>query len=235
MKPCVYAKDGSSVDISLTVSPVKNSAGKIIGASKIARDITERKRSEKHIASLAREAEHRAKNMLAIVQATVRLTEADTPKGLKHAIEGRIQALANVHGLFVQSRWAGAELHNLVTQELSPYCQDGQTRAHIEGPNLLLAPNAAQTMAVALHELATNAAKYGALSGPDGKIHVEWSSAADGRIVLRWTEKGGPPCRAAHAQGFGTRVMESMIQQDKGDFRLDWRVEGLTCEITIPA
>jgi PAS domain S-box-containing protein len=227
-------KDGSSVDISLTVSPVRNSAGKIIGASKIARDITERKHSEKHVASLAREAEHRAKNMLAIVQATVRLTEADTPKELKRAIEGRIQALANVHELFVQSRWAGAELRNLVTQELSPYCRDGQTRARIEGPNLLLAPNTAQTMAVALHELATNAAKYGALSGPNGKIHVDWSRVADGRIVLRWTETDGPTVTPPTRKGFGMRVIESMIQQDKGHFRLDWRVEGLMCEITMP-
>jgi two-component sensor histidine kinase len=173
--------------------------------------------------------------MLATVQATVRLTDADTAKELKRAIKGRIQALANVHELFVQSRWAGAELHNLVTQELSPYCRDGETRARIEGPNLLLAPNTAQTMAVALHELATNAAKYGALSGPNGKIQVEWSSAADRRIVLRWTETEGPAVKPPTRKGFGTRVIESMIQQDKGDFRLDWRVEGLACEITMPA
>ena len=101
-------KDGSRVDISLTVSPVKNAEGKIIGASKIARDITERKRSEAQIAILAREAEHRAKNVLATVQATVHLTQSDTPEGLKQAIEGRIQALANVHRLFVESRWTGS-------------------------------------------------------------------------------------------------------------------------------
>src|SRR5882757_841468 len=228
-------KDGSKADISLTVSPVRNSAGKIIGASKIARDITERKRSEKHIASLAREAEHRAKNMLAIVQATVRLTEADTPGELKHAIEGRIRALANVHALFVQSRWTGAELHGLVTQELSPYCRDGETRVRIEGPILLLEQNTAQTMAVTVHELATNAAKYGALSVPNGKIHVEWSRVADGPIVFRWTETGGPAVKPPTRKGFGTRVMESMIQQEMGEFRVDWRVEGLACEISMPA
>ena len=227
-------KDGSKADISLTISPVRNSAGKIIGASKVARDITERKHSEKHIASLAREAEHRAKNMLAIVQATVRLTEADTPGELKHAIEGRIRALANVHALFVQSRWTGAELHGLVTQELSPYRRDGETRVRVEGPSVLLEPNTAQTMAVTLHELATNAAKYGALSVPSGKIQVEWSRGADGRIVLRWTETGGPAVKPPTRKGFGTRVMESMIQQEMGEFRLDWRVEGLTCEITMP-
>jgi PAS domain S-box-containing protein len=228
-------KDGSTADISLTVSPVRNSAGKIIGASKIARDITERKRSEKQIASLAREAEHRAKNMLATVQATVRLTEADTPRELKRAIEGRIQALAHVHALFVQSRWTGAELRNLVTQELLPYCQGDEDRARIDGPSLLLEPNTAQTMAVALHELATNAAKYGALSVPNGKIQVEWARMADGRIALRWTETGGPAVKPPTREGFGTRVIQSMIHQDTGEFRPDWRAEGLVCEILMPA
>ena len=102
-------KDGSRIDISLTISPVKNTEGKIIGASKIARDITERKNAEAQIAVLAREAEHRARNVLASVQAAVHLSHSDTPEGLKHTIEGRIQALANVHRLFVESRWAGAE------------------------------------------------------------------------------------------------------------------------------
>jgi two-component sensor histidine kinase len=90
-------------------------------------------------------------------------------------------------------------------------------------------------MAVTLHELATNAAKYGALSVPNGKIHVEWSRGADGRIVLRWTETGGPAVKPPTRKGFGTRVMESMIQQEMGEFRLDWRVEGLACEISMPA
>ena len=124
-------KDGDRVDISLTVSPIKNAEGRIIGASKIARDITESKQSEVQIEYLAREAEHRAKNVLAIVQATVRLSQSDTPGGLKDAIEGRIQALANVHTLFVESRWTGADLRSLVTQELSPYGRDGETRARI--------------------------------------------------------------------------------------------------------
>ncbi len=200
------------------------------------RDITERKQSEAHIAILAREAEHRTKNVLATVQATVRLSQSDTPDGLKRAIEGRIQALANVHTQFVQSRWAGAELHSLVTQELSPYRKDGETRVRIDGVNLLLEPNAAQAIAVTVHELATNAAKYGALSVPEGAIHVEWSRAPDGRLVLRWTERGGPPVKPATRRGFGTRVMASMIQdQLAGEMRFDWRAEGLVCEILVPA
>jgi len=229
-------KHGSRVDISLTISPVKNAEGKIIGASKIARDITERKRSEAQITILAREAEHRANNVLATVQATVHLTQADTPEGLKQAIEGRIQALANVHRLFVQSRWQGAELHGLVKEELAAYSQGRESRVQIDGPNVLLEPNAAQAIAVALHELATNAAKYGALSVPDGHVRVEWSHEQNGRLVLRWIETGGPPVEPPTRRGFGTRVMENMVRgQLKGELRLDWRAQGLACEIVLPA
>jgi PAS domain S-box-containing protein len=227
-------KDESLVDVSLTVSPLKDSTGKIVGASKIARDISERKRSEEQIANLAREAEHRAKNVLATVQATVHLSEADTADGLKDAIAGRIQALANVHALFVQARWTGAELRSLVEQELAPYAQDSQARVRIEGPVMVLMPNNAQTMAVALHELATNAAKYGALSIPDGVIHVAWAQLATGRLLLRWIETGGPQVNPPTRQGFGTRVIDSMTHQLKGEVHFDWRAEGLSCEITLP-
>ena len=228
-------KDGSPVDISLTISPIKNVEGKIIGASKIARDITERKRNEAQITILAREAEHRANNVLATVQATVHLTQADTPEGLKQAIEGRIQALANVHRLFVQSRWQGAELHGLVKEELAAYSQGRELRVQIDGPNVLLEPNAAQAIAVALHELATNAAKYGALSVPDGQVRVEWSHE-NGRLVLSWIETGGPPVEPPTRRGFGTRVMDNMVRgQLKGELRLDWRAQGLACEIVLPA
>jgi PAS domain S-box-containing protein len=156
-------KHGSLITVSLTISPVKNAKGKIVGASKIARDITERKRSDEHIATLAREAEHRTKNILATVQATVNLSHSDTPDGLKRAIEGRIQALANVHGLLVKSRWVGAELSRIAAQELAPYLGEGEGRARIDGPHLVLPPNTAQALAVIVHELATNAAKRGKL------------------------------------------------------------------------
>jgi two-component system CheB/CheR fusion protein len=227
-------KDGGLIDISLTISPIKNSFGKIIGASKIARDITERKQSEAHIATLAREAEHRAKNVLATVQATVHLTQSDTPEGLKQAIAGRIQALANVHTLFVDSRWAGAELHHLVAQELSPYCREGDARARIDGAPVLLEPTAAQAVAVCLHELTTNAAKHGALSSPEGRVDIAWSRAADGRLILRWTEANGPLVAQPARRGFGMRVMERMAQSPlKGEIHFAWLAQGLACEITM--
>jgi PAS domain S-box-containing protein len=226
-------KDGSVINISLTVSPIKDAQGQIVGASKIARDITERKRNDEHIATLAREAEHRAKNILA-VQATVNLSHADTPDSLKRAIEGRIQALANVHGLFVESRWKGAELSSLARQELAPYLRGNEARAHIDGPQLLLEPNTAQTVAMILHELATNAAKYGALSVVEGRVEVKWSLAANNQLILTWTETSGPAVKNPTRQGFGIRVMEGMIAQQKGDLHLDWRPEGLACEIMLP-
>jgi PAS domain S-box-containing protein len=229
-------KDGSLIDVSLTISPIRDAEGKVVGALKIARDVTARKRNEALIVVLAREAEHRAKNLLANLEAMVRLSNSDTADGLKKAIGGRIRALANVHSLFVQSHWEGAELARLVEQELSPYSRDGETRTQIDGPTIMLKQELAQAMAVALHELATNAAKYGALSEAKGRVRVEWSCAADGRLVLRWTETGGPPVNPPTRMGFGTRMLETMIRgHEGGDVRLNWHAAGLACEITLPS
>jgi two-component sensor histidine kinase len=220
----------------LTVSPVRDAEGKIVGASKIARDITEQKRSQEQIAILAREAEHRSKNLLANVQATVKLSQSDTPEGLKEAIEGRIRALANVHSLFVETRWIGAELSSIAAQEVAPYAREAEARrVLIEGPQVLLKPDIAQAIAVILHELATNAAKYGALSTPDGVIELKWSHEADGRLILRWTELRGPAVRTPTKQGFGTRIIKGMIGQFKGSTRFDWHADGLVCEIDLRA
>ena len=195
-------KHGSLIIISLTVSPVKNSEGKVVGASKIARDITEQKRAQDHIATLAREAEHRGKNMLATVQAAVHLSQANTPEGLKQAIEGRIQSLANVHSLFVKTRWIGADLSTIAAQELAPYSENDKERICIAGLPILLEPNTAQTIAITLHELATNAAKYGALSVPSGHVDLKWSHEGDGRLHMRWTETGGPKVQEPTRKGF---------------------------------
>jgi two-component sensor histidine kinase len=228
-------KDGSLIDISLTVSPVINAQGKIVGASKIARDITERKRNEEHIATLAREAEHRTKNVLATVQATVNLSHSDTADGVKRAIEGRIQALTKLHDLFVKSRWTGAELSEIAAQELAPYIGEGEARVQIDGPQVLLLPNTAQVIGVTLHELATNAAKYGALSVAKGRVEIKWSLAANDQLILTWNEKGGPDVKKPLHQGFGTRVMEKIIRdQHQGDLRLDWGADGLACKIILP-
>jgi PAS domain S-box-containing protein len=226
-------KHGNLIWVSLTISPVKNAEGKIVGASKTARDITEQKRTGEQIATLAREAEHRSKNLLANVQAMVNLSQGDDVADLKKAIEGRIQALANVHSLFVASRWIGAELSTIAQQELAPYSATGEKRVRTDGPQVLLAPDIAQAVAVTLHELATNAVKYGALSTTNGHIDLKWSQEANGRLNLRWIETGGPTVLPPTRRGFGGRIIEQMIAQLKGDTRFDWRAEGLVCEITL--
>jgi PAS domain S-box-containing protein len=226
-------RHGSLIVVSLTVSPVKNADGKIVGASKIARDITGQKRSQEEIAILAREAEHRSKNVLANVQAMVKLSQSDTSAGLKEAIEGRIRALANVHSLFVETRWIGAELSTIATQELAPYSKESETRVRIEGPQVFLKPDIAQSIAMILHELATNAAKYGALMAAEGQIELKWSHGADGWLILCWTEMGGPELQTPARKGFGTRITERMVDQLKGKAHFDWRPEGLVCEIAF--
>jgi PAS domain S-box-containing protein len=224
-------KDGSLINVSLTVSPVKNAHSKIIGASKIARDITERKRSDQQIATLAREAEHRTKNILATVHATVNLSHSDTAEGLKRAIVGRIMALAKLHDLFLKSRWTGAELSTIAAQELDPYRGEDVARVRIDGPHVFLSPTTAQAIAVTIHELATNAAKYGALSARKGRVEIAWSCAADEKLILRWIESGGPAVKKPTHQGFGSSVIKRMIRGGKIHF--DWREEGLVCEIIL--
>jgi PAS domain S-box-containing protein len=226
-------KHGSLVEISVTISAVKDATGKIIGASRIARDITDRKRSEEALRLLAQEVDHRSKNLLTLVQATVHFSKADTPDAIKAAIEGRIHSLSRVHELLAQSRWAGANLRSLVTEELSPYCPQGTARAEVDGPDLILKPNLAQLIAMTLHELTTNAVKYGALSVSTGHVRVKWFQAANGKLVLRWTETNGPPVKPPTGQGFGTRVLDRAIHQLKGEMRFDWRAEGLTCDIEV--
>jgi PAS domain S-box-containing protein len=220
----------------VNIEAVKDGDGNVVGAVNCFQDITERKRTETQIVNLAHEAEHRTKNILFTVQATVRLSHADTVDNLKQLIQGRIDALAKVHALFVESQWVGAELRGLVTQELLPYGDTTETRVRIDGPAAMLEPYAAQAMAISLHELATNAAKYGALSAAAGRVEIAWSCTENGRLSLRWVESGGPPVAPPTHCGFGTRIMENIIRRQLGgEVHFDWREQGLACEITLPA
>jgi two-component sensor histidine kinase len=168
------------------------------------------------------------------VQATVRLSHSNTSDDLKRVIEGRIDALANVHTLFVESRWMGAQLHSLAAQELLPYRDGREERVRINGPIVMLEPDTAQAIAMSLHELATNAAKYGSLSATDGDVEIAWTHTAGGRLSLSWTESGGPTITPPTHRGFGTRVIEKAIGgQPGGEVRLDWRATGLTCKIAL--
>jgi len=211
----------------------RDGAGKVTRISGVSIDITERKKAEERQLLLAREVDHRARNALAVVQAIMRLTRAATPASYVAAVEGRIRALSQAHTLLSQSRWEGADIARLVDEELAPY-RTGGGRISISGASVLLPPDRAQTLALALHELATNSAKYGALSAPDGRLEVEWQS--DGPLVkLHWRESGGPPVRVPTEQGFGTKIINATIKhQMGGDVALDWRAQGLHCTLSIP-
>ena len=188
--------DGSRGIALVDIEVVKDSSGNIVGAVNCFQDITERKRSEAQIVNLAREAEHRTRNILATVLAAVRLSHADTSDELKRLIEGRINALANVHTLFVQSRWAGAELHSLATQELLPTAGRKRRACELTGPAVTLEPSRAQTAAISLHELATNAAKYGSLSAAGGHVEISWSlQQTDSSVCAGSSQVGRPPRR----------------------------------------
>jgi two-component sensor histidine kinase len=141
--------------------------------------------------------------------------------------------MSNVHSLFVETRWIGAEVSAIAKQELAPYLDERDARARVEGPETVLEPNAAQAIAVVLHELATNASKYGALSDTKGQIRLMWSTAADGQLALRWSESGGPRVQAPERRGFGSRLIEGTISQLGGKARFDWHSEGPVCEITL--
>lgn len=226
-------KDGSLVHISLTISPIRRADGTIIGASKISRDITAQKQSEERLKLLAREVDHRAKNILATVQALTRMTRADTVPAYMEALMGRLRALAQAHTLLAKSRWTGINLRRLIEEELAPFGSDGDGHLTIAGPDIVLPPEAGQGLGMALHELATNAAKYGAFSVSGGSVSIQWSTA-DGRLVLRWIERGGPPVRAPRRRGFGSGLIEAAIRgQLDGEAIFDWHPAGLACELNI--
>jgi two-component sensor histidine kinase/DNA-binding response OmpR family regulator len=208
--------------------------GRLIRIGGVTLDITERKLNEQTQVLLAREVDHRARNALAVVQSIVRLTRAQTTQAYMSAVEGRISALARAHGLLSQSRWQGADLARLVHEEVAPYKNSSRTPLSITGSSVSLAPATAQTVALVLHELATNAAKYGALSSESGRLAVDWRT--DGNdIELRWSETGLSRITAPTSQGFGTVVIRASVQdQLRGTLSLDWRPEGLLCTVRIP-
>jgi PAS domain S-box-containing protein len=206
--------------------------GRVVRVSGVTVDITERKRAEERQNLLAREVDHRAKNALALAQSIVRLTRGENVKAYVQAVEGRISALARVHTILSLSSWQGAEIGKLVDQELAPYSTGDQIA--FGGSDIQLQPATAQTLALALHELVTNSAKYGALSTLSGRLSIKWEIEDD---VLRmvWEEKDGPVVAKPASRGFGTRsVIASIESQLGGQAVFDWRSEGLICRLSVP-
>jgi two-component sensor histidine kinase/CheY-like chemotaxis protein len=209
--------------------------GRLTRISGVTVDITERKQAEERQALLAREVDHRARNALAIIQAIVRLTRARTIADYKSTVEGRIMALARAHTLLSESRWRGADFDTLVADELAPYRAEYGDRIVAIGPPVSLQPITAQTLALSLHELATNAAKYGALSTAEGTLTVSWELRA-GRLAVLWRESGvrlGEP--QAAQQGFGLRLISTSVEQQLGGkANFEWTPAGLRCDIVVP-
>ncbi|MGY3508620.1 HWE histidine kinase domain-containing protein [Bradyrhizobium lupini] len=215
-----------------TAAATVDDSGRVMRVSGVTVDITERKRAEERQTLLAREVDHRAKNALALAQSIVRLTRADEVKAYVSAVEGRINALARVHTILSLSSWQGAELSKLIDEELAPYSLGGQIK--LAGSEVQLLPATAQTLALALHELFTNSAKYGALSTRTGRLAIGWQ-VEDELLTLTWEESGGPLVMTPKSRGFGTRsLLASVESQLGGQARFDWRAEGLLCRLEVP-
>ncbi|MBR0955732.1 HWE histidine kinase domain-containing protein [Bradyrhizobium japonicum] len=215
-----------------TAAATVDESGRVVRVSGVTVDITERKRAEERQNLLAREVDHRAKNALALAQSIVRLTRADEVKAYVNAVEGRINALARVHTILSLSSWQGAELSRLIDEELAPYSLGDQIR--LAGPEVQLLPATAQTLALALHELFTNSAKYGALSTRSGRLAIDWQVENE-LLTLSWAESGGPLVMTPKSRGFGTRsLLASIESQLGGQAQFDWRAEGLLCRLEVP-
>jgi PAS domain S-box-containing protein len=228
----ILRPDGEMRWCAATAAATIDAKGRVVRVSGVTVDITERKRAEERQNLLTREVDHRAKNALALAQSIVRLTRADNVKTYVNAVEGRINALARVHTILSLSSWQGAEISKLVDQELAPYSMSGQIR--LSGSEVELLPATAQSLALALHELVTNSAKYGALSTLSGQLSISWESE-DEILALTWKETGGPLVRTPTSRGFGTRsLMASVESQLGGKALFDWRAEGLICKLLIP-
>src|SRR4051812_22431385 len=215
-----------------TAAVTTDSGGRVVRVSGVTIDITERKHAEERQSLLAREVDHRAKNALALAQSIVRLTRGDNVKAYVQSVEGRINALARVHTVLSLSSWQGAEIRRLVDEELAPY-SDGDQIA-LSGPEVQLQPSTAQTLALALHELVTNSAKYGALSTQMGRLSIGWENET-GLLRLVWEETGGPLVHEPASRGFGTRsVIASIESQLGGRAEFDWHPAGLVCRLAVP-
>jgi PAS domain S-box-containing protein len=226
--------DGSRICFMPYPTPLRDETGNLIGAVNMLVDITTRKQAEERLLLLAKEVDHRSNNLLSVIQAMLRLTKADTAEEFQTTFQGRLSALANAQRLFSVSRWAGASIKTIIEQELRPYGSSDAKRISIAGSDVWLPPALAQAIAIAVHELATNAAKYGALSGPVGKIGISWQTAAANKLSLRWKESEGPMVAEPLRRGFGVEAIDGIVQTLSGDITRQWKPEGLVCELSFP-
>lgn len=217
-----------------TVSPILDE-GRVIRVLATSRDVTGERRSEAHRQLLVNELNHRVKNTLATVQsiASQSLRNAGVDQAVRGAFEGRLMAVAATHNVLTDENWS-ASLHQIIDGAVTPYrANPGQLT--ISGEDLMVSPKPAVVMALAFHELAINALKYGALSAPAGHVDIRWSVDDNDRLTLDWTERGGPAVRPPERRGFGSRIVEVALPGELGgQVDLDYRAEGLHCQIRSP-
>jgi PAS domain S-box-containing protein len=227
-------KDGSEFPLSLSIGEFELDGEHLF--TLILRDISERKRAEEHNRLLIAEVDHRAKNLLAAIQAMVLLTRRDAVSvaDFSKTLVGRLHAMGRAHDLLARDKWTGASLHDVIRSEFQAYAGNDGARLSVRGEDARLSPRAAQTLSLGLHELTTNAAKHGALSVPEGRVEIR--SAVDGHeLRLTWTESGGPEVRPPATQGFGSTILERSIAHELGgSVRLDFERSGLRARLCIP-
>jgi two-component sensor histidine kinase/PAS domain-containing protein len=226
----IYTTDeGKDLWVRQAAAPFRDSDGKVTGAVVVVEDITEEKRSAEKEKMLARELQHRSNNLLSVVQAIAQLSlsDADTVAAARTRFEARLQALTRAYGRLRASDWSGVGLAEVVRSELEPYA----THATIEGPDVSLGPQQVQDISLVVHELATNAVKYGSLSTPAGNVNVSWQlSDNGGALKFRWQEGGGPAVVAPTRQGFGTLLIKTLFRKA----RFAYASDGFSCEIELP-
>src|SRR5512141_3142393 len=224
------------------ISPIRNKSGDIVQYFASFVDVTKHMKEEEHLRYLLDELNHRTQNTLATVQAiAVQTLRGAADKEVVDAFEGRILALSKAHSLLGRKLWQSAGLRDVIDQILQPFGLNDRrvTRFSVKGNDVLLPPKAALTLAMVFHELATNAAKYGALSNAAaGKVDIAWHvepTPQGDRMRLRWQESGGPPVKPPGHKGFGSRLIERGLAQDlDGEVHLDYAPAGLVCQITMP-
>ncbi len=229
-------KDGSAVDISLTVSPIRNASGEIIGASKIARDISDRKRAQEARELLLNEIKHRVKNTLGTVQAIATQTFRSAPKEARAAFVARLHALSDAHDLLTQQNWRSVGLRDLVERAVATFRQHDRPRFTLQGPDIDLIPANALLFAMVVHELGTNAVKYGALANDNGSVDIAWlldESGGKRTLGFVWRERTGPPVAPPQASGFGTQMIERTLRGEQGAAKFDFAPSGLVCSLEM--
>jgi PAS domain S-box-containing protein len=229
--------DGQEVWLEETSRAEFDTTGRLIRVKGLTRDITRRKQAEKRQDLLSAELDHRVKNVLACVAAVVRHTRRRSGTTDEFALDGRIQSIAAAHALLSQSRWSGVGLTDLIRQQLAPYTTEANTA--ISGPDVTLTSAQTQAVAMVIHELATNAAKYGALSNPDGRVSVSWDrTGADAAAILtiRWRELGGPPIAAPVPSGYGSSLLRDLIPHElSGTVDLNSRPTARAAKLKFPS